>query len=80
MNRERTPLGRRSQSQALLLPVLGRFCPAVQMRLDESGGGLPCPENWMSDDVLDVGVEDLVNPAHAAVAKFFDDLVAAGEG
>jgi len=50
------------------------------MRLDESGGGLPCPENWMSDDVLDVGVEDLVNPAHAAVAKFFDDLVAAGEG
>ena len=32
------------------------------------------------DLFFDLGVEDLVDPAHPALAEFLDDLVAAGEG
>src|SRR5512143_2189669 len=38
------------------------------------------PQQFEGDLLLDVGVEDLVDPTHAAVAEFLDDLVAAGEG
>ena len=38
------------------------------------------PQELEGDLLLDIRVEDLIDPAHAAVAQLLDDLVAAGEG
>jgi hypothetical protein len=38
------------------------------------------PDELQGDFLADLGIVDFVNPAHAAMAQFFDDLVAAGEG
>ena len=37
-------------------------------------------EELESQLLPDLGVEDLIDPAHAALAQLFDDLVAAGKG
>ena len=37
-------------------------------------------DELQGDFFLDLRVEDLIDPAHPALAELFDDLVAAGEG
>ena len=54
----------------LVRETLDRLSVRGDFGLDELEGDL----------LLDLGVEDFIDPAHPAFAQLFDDLVAAGEG